>query len=79
MLTEICSAADTVAKCDDAIAQDGVTIRTKGGLREHPLLKVQLAARSFIVRSLARLNLDVEPTLPRVGRPPGTHNPTRPS
>lgn len=77
MLQQICGAADTVAECDKIIAQDGKTIRFKGGLKEHPLLKVQLAARSFIVRSLHRLGLDVEPTRDVVGRPSGTFNPTR--
>ena len=77
MLAQICGAADTVAECDKIIAQDGKTIRINGGLKEHPLLKVQLAARSFIVRSLHRLGLDVEPTRDAVGRPSGTFNPTR--
>jgi hypothetical protein len=31
---------------------------------------VSLAARSFIVRSLHRLGLDIEPTRNSVGRPP---------
>jgi len=37
-------------------------------LREHPGLKHELAARSFVVRTLARLGLDVEAIKP-VGRP----------
>jgi len=63
MLQQICGAADTVADCDAIIAADGRLIRTKNGvLKEHPLLKAQLAARSFIVRSLHRLGLDIEVT-----------------
>jgi Phage terminase, small subunit len=78
MLLQICGAADTVDECDKLIARDGKTIRIKGGgLKEHPLIKVQLAARTFIVRSLHRLGLDVVPVHDVVGRPSGTHNPTR--
>ncbi len=69
MLAQICAAADSVAEYTIAIARDGSTIRTKGGIRDHPLLKHQLAAQSFIVRSLHRLGLDIEPTRSTVGRP----------
>jgi hypothetical protein len=78
LLQQACAAADTAALCDDAVARDGVMIRTKSGLREHPLMKVALGARALIVRTLGRLNLDVEPPRPTGGRPPGTYNPTKP-
>jgi hypothetical protein len=76
-LLEICRSADRAAECAEAIAADGVTIRTKAGIREHPLVKVELGLRSFITRGLARLNLDVEPSRATVGRPPGTYIPRR--
>ena len=41
--------------------------------REHPLLKHQLATRSFIVRSLHRLGLDIEPARHEIGRPAGPY------
>jgi Phage terminase, small subunit len=78
ILTQVCAAADTVKQCEDTIAQDGPTIRTKTGIKEHPLFKVQTASRALIIRGLARLNLDVEPTRASVGRPPGSYTPTRP-
>jgi hypothetical protein len=68
ILRQLCQAADRAAECADAIARDGAVVRTKTGPKEHPLLKIELAARSFVVRSLGRLNLDVEP-LKAVGRP----------
>jgi hypothetical protein len=71
MLLRICQTADTLESYDEQIARDGPTIRTVSGLREHPLLKHQLAARSFIVRSLHRLNLDVIPARNEIGRPSG--------
>ena len=73
MLLRICETADTLASYDEQIERDGPTIRTASGIREHPLLKHQLAARSFIVRSLHRLNLDVVPARTEVGRPCGAY------
>src|SRR5262249_39478355 len=71
VLEQICGAADTLAACDQVIAHDGPTIRTPSGLKEHPLLKTQLAARSFIVRGLQRLGLNMEP-VQAPGRPPAS-------
>jgi hypothetical protein len=71
MLLEICSAMDNLAEYDEEIGRDGVTIRTKSGVREHPLLKHRLAAQSFVVRSLHRLGLDVVPARNELGRPSG--------
>jgi hypothetical protein len=71
MLLRICEAADSLTSYDEQIERDGPTIRTGSGLREHPLLKHQLATRSFIVRSLHRLNLDVIPPRNEIGRPSG--------
>jgi hypothetical protein len=73
MLTQICAAADRVAEYAVTIARDGPTIRTKAGLKDHPLLRHELAAQSFIVRSLHRLGLDVEPTRHEIGRPAGPY------
>ncbi len=70
MLQQICEAADRVHEFGAIISRDGPVVRTKHGPKDHPLLKHELAARAFIVRSLARLGLDVEPVR-AVGRPPG--------
>jgi hypothetical protein len=72
MLFQICAAADRADECAKIIAHDGPTIRTKQGLKDHPLLRHEAAARSFIVRSLHRLGLDIEPTRNAPGRPPGS-------
>jgi hypothetical protein len=69
MLLPICEAADSLTGYNEQIARDGPTIRTKSGIRGHPLLKHQLATRSFIVRSLHRLGLDIEPARHVIGRP----------
>jgi hypothetical protein len=44
MLQQICAAADRVAEFALTIARDGPTIRTKTGLKDHPLLRHELAA-----------------------------------
>lgn len=69
LLTLACQALDRAESCAAQIAKDGEVIRTKTGLREHPLLKIELANRAFIARTLQRLGLDVEAIKP-VGRPP---------
>ena len=61
MLEQACGAMDRVTEYGTAIDRDGPVVRTKHGPKEHPLLKHELAARSFVVRTLARLGLDVEP------------------
>ena len=73
MLQQICAAADRVAEYAVTIARDGPTIRTKAGLKDHPLLRHELAAQSFIVRSLHRLGLDIEPARHEIGRPAGPY------
>jgi hypothetical protein len=77
MLLQICSAADRAAECAAVIAEDGPVIKTKQGMKDHPLLRHELAARSFVVRSLHRLGLDIEPTRGTVGRPPGSFSTPR--
>lgn len=72
MLFQICSAADLVSEYATTITRDGgPTIRTKTGIREHPLVRHQLAAKSFVVRSLHRLGLDIIPPRNEIGRPSG--------
>ena len=73
MLGQICHAADMAARCRAHIDKEGELIRTKTGLRENPMLRHELAYRSFVCRALHRLGLDVEP-LRVPGRPPGTFN-----
>jgi len=73
MLTAACQQLDRAESLREQIARDGEIVRTKGGLKEHPGLKHELAARAFVVRTLARLGLDVEAIKP-VGRPPSQSN-----
>jgi hypothetical protein len=55
------------------IDRDGEIVRTRTGMREHPGLRGELGARSFVVRTLQRLGINLEAVRPASGRRP---NPT---
>jgi hypothetical protein len=65
LLAQICLAEDRVAAISNQIAREGLTIESKHGLKEHPLLKSELGLRAFIARSLVKLRQSNRP-----GRPP---------
>jgi hypothetical protein len=71
MLTLACEALDRAEALRGEIERDGPVLRGRGLVKEHPGLKHELAARSFVVRTLHRLGLDVEPIRAGVGRPGG--------
>jgi hypothetical protein len=61
MLKLACESLDRAHSCREQIDEDGEVVRSRTGIRDHPLLKHETAARSFTVRTLLRLGLDVEP------------------
>jgi hypothetical protein len=74
LLLLACQALDRAEECSEAIAREGATIRLPNGvLKDHPLVKHELANRSFVARQLQRLGLDVEPLKP-TGRPAGSYS-----
>ena len=70
ILAQACAALDRAEELAEAIARDGAIVQTRNGSREHPGLRAELANRAFVVRSIQRLGLDVEPVRP-IGRPSG--------
>jgi hypothetical protein len=70
LLAQACAAADRVEALAACVARDGEMIRTKTGARIHPAIREELAARSFIVRTLERLGITTETTNKSPGRPP---------
>jgi hypothetical protein len=70
MLAQACAALDRVEGLRSEINQDGEVLRKRGRVTPHPALRVELASRQLIVRTLARLGLDFEP-VKVIGRPPG--------
>jgi hypothetical protein len=70
LLQQACSALDRAESLRAEIEADGAIIRTRGTIREHPALRHELANRAFVVKTLQRLGLDVEPLRSGPGRPP---------
>jgi Phage terminase, small subunit len=68
MLAQACAALDRAESCRELIDEHGEAGVTKTGIRENPLMKVEQANRSFVVRTLERLGLNSEPAK-SVGRP----------
>jgi hypothetical protein len=72
LLTLACQSLDRAEALRDAIDRDGEMLMMRnGGMREHPGIKPELANRAFVVKTVGRLGLDLEPlrtTGP--GRPP---------
>ena len=69
LLAQCCASLDRAEQLARAIAQDGVVIACENGRRSHPACKDELACRAFIVRTLEKLGVTVEPVKPP-GRPP---------
>jgi hypothetical protein len=67
-LAQACAGLDRAEQLASQIAADGLVIPTKTGLKAHPALRDELAARAFVVRTLERLGITVEAIKP-VGRP----------
>jgi phage terminase small subunit len=63
-----CEATDRIQSLSAAIAEDGETIRTRGGLKANPLLRDELANRALVARLLSKLGINVEP-VKSPGRP----------
>jgi hypothetical protein len=68
LLMQCCLAADRAQMLADLIERDGATIETEMGLKAHPCLKDELAARSFVARCLQRLGV-TEQRDAKIGRP----------
>jgi hypothetical protein len=69
LLAQACAALDRVEALAERIEADGEIVHGRQGPRPHPGLQAELAARSFIVRTLERLGLNMEAVKP-IGRPP---------
>jgi phage terminase small subunit len=64
-----CQQLDRAEALRQLVDQEGEVITTRTGKRAHPALKPEQTARSFVVRTLARLGLTDQP-LNKPGRPP---------
>lgn len=64
LLLLACESLDRAESLRNAIARDGEMIRSKSGMRENPLLKVELQCRAFVARTLVRLGLNISDASP---------------
>ena len=72
LLETALGAFDRMRQAQQAIAEDGVTVRDKfGQLKINPAAAVERDARSGMLMAFKSLCLDVEPLRDGVGRPPG--------
>jgi hypothetical protein len=70
-LAQACAARERADQCRVIIDRKGALVQTPAGPREHPLLKHELAARAFVVKTLRGLGLGgAEPSRSGPGRPP---------
>ena len=69
LLAEAAAGLDRAEELAAAVARDGATFQTKSGPKVHPAVRAELAARAFVVRTLARLGIATEAIRP-MGRPP---------
>jgi hypothetical protein len=72
MLTQACQALDRAEALAARVSEDGEIVRTPNGIKAHPAIREELAARGFVVRTLQRLGLNFEPLRTAPGRPPGS-------
>jgi hypothetical protein len=61
LLVQACAAVDRIEALAVRISADGEVIDTPGGPKPHPCLRDELAARTFVVRTLEKLGVTVEP------------------
>lgn len=71
LLTMACRQADRAEECAQRLAKDGPVLKTRAGVKAHPLIQAEIACRSFVARALSKLGVLFEPQK-AVGRPPGT-------
>jgi len=73
ILEQVCGAVDRIAQYAQIIDEQGPVIVTKAGMREHPLVKAEIATRALVGRLISRLGLDIEALRPLPGRPPRSY------
>jgi hypothetical protein len=71
LLEQAAAAYDRAERLRVEIDRDGEIVRSRTGMREHPGLRGELAARSFVCRTLQRLGINLEVVRTAPGRPPG--------
>jgi hypothetical protein len=68
ILWEACMAHQRAEEAAALIATEGLILRSRQGGKENPLVKTELSLRGFVVRTLGKLGLGLEP-VKNVGNP----------
>jgi hypothetical protein len=71
LLEMACKQLDRAEECARRLAKDGPVLKTRAGVKTHPLIQAEIACRSFVARALSKLGVLFEPQK-MLGRPPGT-------
>ena len=71
LLTMACRQLDRAEECAQRLAKDGLTLKTRAGVKAHPLVASEISCRGFVSRALSKLGVLYEPQK-MIGRPPGT-------
>ena len=71
VLYQACCCRSRAERCRKLIEGDGEFLRLKGGIRAHPCIREESAARALTVRMIKDLGLNLEPLHDRPGRPSG--------
>ena len=79
ILRQACAACDRAAQYAAIIDEQGAVIMGKIGIREHPLVKAEIATRALGGRLISRLGLNIEALRPLPGRPPSPSGWTPPA
>jgi hypothetical protein len=64
LLCQACTGLDRAEQLAEAIAVEGAVVHTRSGSRPHPAIPSELAARSFVCRTIEKLGLNLEPIKP---------------
>ena len=72
LLTAAMEARDRMVRARGRLDAEGETVADRvGGIKPHPLLRVEHDAHQRMLSSLRALRLDIEPMRAGPGRPPG--------
>lgn len=64
LLAQACTGLDRAEALAEAIAVEGAVVHTRTGYKPHPAIASELAARSFVCRTIEKLGLNLEPVKP---------------
>jgi hypothetical protein len=69
LLALACAALDRAESLRVQIDREGEIVEVKGSQRDNPLLRHELANRSFVAKTLTRMGLNLEAPARGIGRP----------